>query len=151
MLHYFCGNFIGQCIDIVSRGLPGDHVMVPYIPPIPIRGTGVHRYIFLYYQQPPSMLQTFPEMDGYNDLDINKRRNFNLRKFEIDHQLTLVAANFFYCGHKDDIEMLNVRMKLFDEYDGDDAYINTTKLSKLMQPDYDGEINLTNDKEYEEK
>ncbi len=146
VLHYFCGNFSGQCIDIVSRGLPGDHVMVPYIPPIPIKGTGVHRYIFLYYQQPPSMVQKFPEMNGHNDLDINKRRNFNLRKFEIDHQLKLVAANFFYCGHKDDIEMLKVRIKLFD-----DEYIETTKLSKLRQPDYDGEINLTNDKEYQEE
>ncbi|CDH55873.1 ov-16 antigen [Lichtheimia corymbifera JMRC:FSU:9682] len=67
----------------------------PYIGPGPGPNTGLHRYLFLLYKQ-PSPNQSFQAMAHENKPD---RRCFDLTKFVSEHQLELVAANFFLCAN----------------------------------------------------
>lgn len=62
-----------------------------YIPPDPNGGTGIHRYVFLLFQEP---------MGGFAgkipaEEDIGDRSKWSAVDFARKHRLTLVGANFF--------------------------------------------------------
>ncbi|SAL98007.1 hypothetical protein [Absidia glauca] len=67
----------------------------PYIGPGPGPATGVHRYLFLLYKQQNPSTQ-FPSMKHEEKPD---RRNFDFHQFAKDHQLDLVAFNYFLCSN----------------------------------------------------
>lgn len=68
----------------------------PYIGPGPGKDTGVHRYTFLLYKQ-ANKNQSFEAMPHE---DKPHRRAFDIKKFQADHQLELVAVNFFTCSNE---------------------------------------------------
>ncbi|KLO11218.1 PEBP-like protein [Schizopora paradoxa] len=62
-----------------------------YIPPNPEDGTGVHRYVFLLFQEPSTGLAS----SAFNEKDVGDRSDWSATEFARNHNLTLVGANFF--------------------------------------------------------
>jgi len=80
-------------INIKGSDLSLGDVVVPYNPPSPPSGTGLHRYVFLVYKQ-EGRLNTEIESD-------TKRGNFKVAKFASDNHLeNPVAGNFFQAQNK---------------------------------------------------
>lgn len=71
---------------------------LPYIGPGADPNTGDHRYVFLLYKQ-ASHDYTFPDM-SYPV--IPNRRNSDVKRFAIEKELELVAANYFICAAKEE-------------------------------------------------
>ena len=117
-LHYFLGN-----INSNSYVTPGrlefyeNLFMVPYLPPVPRKYHGVHRYIFLFYEQKQKHISYGAH---FNSLlkNFNLRKDFDLTEFELEFELKLVAANFFYCGHQHDIDVLKNGKRIFSLSNG---------------------------------
>lgn len=71
------------------------------------QGTGLHRYIFLLYEQPNKItgLSKTPKTSRQG------RMNFSMRKFAKDHQLSgPIAANFFQAQYDDYVPLLHAQL-----------------------------------------
>jgi len=67
----------------------------PYMPPTPPTGSGPHRYIVLLYQDPHSNFNV--PLDALErKTEAEDRMHWKAADFAKAHNLTLVAANFFY-------------------------------------------------------
>ncbi len=64
-----------------------------YQGPAPPSGTGPHQYIFLLYKSAAG--DTSQDGPSISVSDSGKRKQFNLKKFETDHQLQLVATTSY--------------------------------------------------------
>jgi phosphatidylethanolamine-binding protein (PEBP) family uncharacterized protein len=69
------------------------YFIADYQGPAPPSGTGPHQYIFLLYKSATADTSRHGGSIAVNDS--GKRRQFNLKKFEQDHHLQLVAATSF--------------------------------------------------------
>lgn len=69
----------------------------PYRPPGPPPGTGVHRYIFLLFQEPASVPIEIPQGEPEYGATLEERRSWNAIDFAQKYGLVLVGANFFIC------------------------------------------------------
>jgi len=78
--------------ELDSAHLSESITITPYNGPTPPPGTGTHRYVFLLYRQPESLIefQAVPSPRG----------GFKSRLFAEQHSLQLIAANFFLCKNK---------------------------------------------------
>ncbi|KAF9524733.1 PEBP-like protein [Crepidotus variabilis] len=65
-----------------------------YIPPTPPPGSGLHRYVFLLFQEPAGGF-TVPQGSVETDSEFNARRNWDAIKFADKHSLKLVGATYF--------------------------------------------------------
>ncbi len=64
-----------------------------YQGPAPPSGTGPHQYIFLLYKSATRDVSQYGGSIAISDS--GKRKQFNLKEFENDHQLQLVATTSF--------------------------------------------------------
>lgn len=105
VLHYLVTNIPG---DQVGRG----DTLVEYIGSGAPKGTGLHRYIFVVYDQGNETISS--------DIKIPKtsfdgRVNFSIRKFAEEHSLgEPLAANFFQAQYDDYVPKLNRQLGIVD-------------------------------------
>ncbi|KAF8654632.1 hypothetical protein AX16_003513 [Volvariella volvacea WC 439] len=66
----------------------------PYRPPGPPPGSGVHRYVFLLFEEPARGV-VIPEDAPEHGAALEQRRSWNAVKFGQTYGLKLVGANFF--------------------------------------------------------
>ncbi|KAI8889127.1 PEBP-like protein [Backusella circina FSU 941] len=92
--HWVVVNIPGSDLGAIHNK---DNQHTPYIGPGPGKDSGVHRYTFLLYKQ-ANKNQSFEAMPHE---DKPHRRTFDIKKFESDHQLELVAVNFFTCSNNE--------------------------------------------------
>ncbi|XP_046734605.1 39S ribosomal protein L38, mitochondrial [Diprion similis] len=86
--HWFIGNIPGSDVE---KG----EMLMDYLKPIPLGGTGYHRYIFILYKQDKKLdFSAFRKEQPCLDL---KERNWNTYNFYKDHQdfLTPAGLSFF--------------------------------------------------------
>jgi phosphatidylethanolamine-binding protein (PEBP) family uncharacterized protein len=69
------------------------NLIADYQGPAPPSGTGPHQYIFLLYKSASG--DTSRDDESIAVSDSGKRKQFNLKKFENDHQLQLVATTSY--------------------------------------------------------
>ncbi len=105
------------CIHWLVVNIPGNDlakgkVIIPYMAPYPklISNDDIHRYVLLMYQQPNRQKFLIPKQLLSNE--IKNLRGFNLREFESDYQLDLVALNFFYCK-RDRVKTSSDKLSLY--------------------------------------
>ncbi len=67
--------------------------LADYQGPAPPSGTGPHQYIFLLYKSAAG--DNSQEAGSIAVSDSGKRKQFNLKKFENDHQLQLIATTSY--------------------------------------------------------
>lgn len=80
-------------VNIPEANVEKGYALSAYIPPLPLKFTEYHRYIFLVYKQPS--LVVFKEPNR-NASDISTRMNFSLDKFTKKYRLDIpIAGNFF--------------------------------------------------------
>ncbi|ORX89024.1 OV-16 antigen, variant 2 [Basidiobolus meristosporus CBS 931.73] len=85
--HWVVGNITGNDISKADA-------VTSYFGPAPPPGTGLHRYIFMLYQQNGAIpYEKLPE-------DPSQRGNFKTSDFVKQHNLKLVAANYFEAENK---------------------------------------------------
>ncbi|THH28601.1 hypothetical protein EUX98_g5578 [Antrodiella citrinella] len=65
----------------------------PYRPPGPHPNSGVHRYTFLLFQEPPNLV--IPEGALEHGATLAERRSWDVMNFAAQYGLKLVAVNFF--------------------------------------------------------
>ncbi|KAJ8473884.1 hypothetical protein ONZ45_g8592 [Pleurotus djamor] len=67
----------------------------PYRPPGPPPGSGLHRYIFLLYEEPAGQPLTIPQGAPEYGALLEERRSWTAVKFGETYGLKLVGANYF--------------------------------------------------------
>ncbi|THH10430.1 hypothetical protein EW145_g1338 [Phellinidium pouzarii] len=68
--------------------------ITPYRPPGPSPGTGMHRYIFLLFQEPPGGYALPTDAPEFGS-ELESRRSWSGLEFAKRYELTLVGANYF--------------------------------------------------------
>jgi len=75
-------------VNIPGKDVSQGDVLSSYAPPTPPKGTGLHRYVFVLYEQQDTL--------NIDPLDDNARGKWRLREFAKKHHIgTPVALNFF--------------------------------------------------------
>lgn len=88
-LHYLVGNIPGVA---VSRGVE----LMPYRAPLPEKGTGMHRYVFIVFQQPEGVINFEDELSLSKKSNDEGRRKFNTMQFAQKYGLgQAIAVTFF--------------------------------------------------------
>ncbi|KAF8625487.1 hypothetical protein AX15_005352 [Amanita polypyramis BW_CC] len=72
----------------------------PYRPPGPRPGSGIHRYTFLLFQEPPSGVNIPHGAPEYGSA-LEERRSWSTMAFAERYNLKLVGANFFLLRSQD--------------------------------------------------
>ncbi|XP_030754179.1 protein D2-like [Sitophilus oryzae] len=98
--HWLVGNIPGSD---VSKG----QVISAYIGSGPPQGSGLHRYIFLIYQQPGKI--TFDEKHE-SETEMGERMSFVVRKFTEKYKLVLKAGNFYQAQYDDSVPELHKQL-----------------------------------------
>ncbi|KAJ3540770.1 hypothetical protein NMY22_g4156 [Coprinellus aureogranulatus] len=70
--------------------------LTPYFGPAPPPGTGLHRYVFLLFEEPTADY-TVPVTAVEHNGEFAARRNWNALKFAEENVLKLVGVNYFVC------------------------------------------------------
>ncbi|KAI8075319.1 phosphatidylethanolamine-binding protein [Gongronella butleri] len=87
--HWVVGNIPAQHQDQVNAAA---NQVTAYAGPTPPAGTGDHRYVFLLYKQ--------AAQQSYSPTALGQdRRSFKYKDFVQQHQLQLVAVNFFLASN----------------------------------------------------
>lgn len=100
ILHFMVSNIPGKQVE------KGD-TLAEYIGSGPPQGTGLHRYIFLVYEQKGKLESTMkiPKTSR------NGRMNFSIRKFAKEHDLgEPIAANFYQAQYDDYVPLLHAQL-----------------------------------------
>ncbi|KAH8096903.1 PEBP-like protein [Cristinia sonorae] len=74
----------------------------PYRPPGPRPNSGVHRYTFLLFQEPPNLV--IPESAPEHGAALEERRSWDPIKFANQYGLKLVGANYFLVRSEEQAE-----------------------------------------------
>ncbi|EGN92916.1 hypothetical protein SERLA73DRAFT_190271 [Serpula lacrymans var. lacrymans S7.3] len=73
----------------------------PYRPPGPRPGSGVHRYVFLLFQEPTSPPFSIAADAPEHGAALEERRSWNALDFAEKHNMKLTAVNFFHLSSSD--------------------------------------------------
>nr|ADD38256.1 Protein D1 [Lepeophtheirus salmonis] len=84
-LHWIVSDLSFQNSDLRN----GD---VTYVGPGPPKGTGLHRYIFLLFEQ-----TCFVDLGGFSN---ENRKSFNVGEFASGNNMKLIAGNYFLAQNK---------------------------------------------------
>ncbi|XP_076270104.1 protein D3-like isoform X2 [Rhynchophorus ferrugineus] len=87
----------------VSKG----EVLTAYVGSGPPKGSGLHRYIFLVYEQPEKI--AFEEKFVSNH-EVGTRPSFSARKFAEKYHLELTAGNFYQAQYDDSVPELHKQL-----------------------------------------
>ncbi|XP_063896756.1 protein D3-like [Helicoverpa armigera] len=101
-LHWLVGNVPGN--DVMA----GD-VIAEYIGSGPGEGSGLHRYVFLVYEQPSELV--FMET-RVNNTSTENRASFSISAFAEKYDLTLIAGNFYQAEYDDYVPILHEQLGL---------------------------------------
>nr|XP_018904955.1 PREDICTED: OV-16 antigen-like isoform X1 [Bemisia tabaci] len=88
--------------NIPNHGILYAETLVKYLGPFPENGTGLHRYVFLIYEQPFSShfnyTVSYTEPRLLTSIDDPQRANWDIRKIVRKYKLEgPIAGNFLYC------------------------------------------------------
>ncbi|XP_070491328.1 large ribosomal subunit protein mL38 [Chironomus tepperi] len=114
----------------------GDQI-VPYLQPIPPKGTGHHRYIFVLYKQDKKLDLSSMKVTDLKDLE---KRTFSTFDFYKKHEDSITPSGLAFFQAKWDESVRDVFHKEFNmkqpifEYDFPKAYLNYQKQFPLKQP-----------------
>lgn len=98
--HFMIANIPGNDI---SKG----DTLFEYIGSGPPQGTGLHRYIFLLFEQKGRVTSSIKTPKTSR----KDRMNFSIRKFAKEHDLgPLVAANFYQAQYDDYVPLLHAQL-----------------------------------------
>lgn len=76
-------------VNIKGNDLTTGQTLTPYRGSGPPKGTGLHRYIFIVFEQSGLLTITEPDLES-------NRRNFSIRKFAEKYNLGKPIAGNFY-------------------------------------------------------
>ncbi|XP_066965327.1 protein D3-like [Macrobrachium rosenbergii] len=79
-------------VNIPGCELSKGETLAQFVGSGPPKGTGLHRYVFLAYQQPGKLSCDEPKMPNTST---ENRRQFSIRNFAAKYKLKLVAGNFY--------------------------------------------------------
>lgn len=101
VLHFLVANIPGTDIDKGDR-------LADYIGSGPPQGTGLHRYVFLVYQQKNGKLNSEMKIPKTSRAG---RVNFSIRNFAKDHKLgEPVAGNFYQAQYDSYVPQLHAQL-----------------------------------------
>ncbi|XP_074642036.1 protein D2-like [Tubulanus polymorphus] len=104
------GEWHHWCVaNIPGSDVTNGEIMSEYIGSGPPKGTGLHRYVFLIYEQKAK--QTFAGMSKLTNRSANGRASWKAREFAKKHDLKLVAGNFYWAEFDDYVPKLYEQMK----------------------------------------
>ena len=83
-------------VNIPGNNMLGGEVKSQYIAPNPSINTE-DRYVLLMFQQTSDYQSYLSLQNRFTSRNVNDRDRFNLKEFENDYKLELVALNFFFC------------------------------------------------------
>ncbi|XP_055356575.1 protein D2-like isoform X3 [Paramacrobiotus metropolitanus] len=87
--HWLVGNIPG---GNVKEG----KIFTEYKPPLPPHGSGLHRYVFMVFEQPDRISFDLPHISSSSSAKGPSRAKFSTKQFARHYQLgAVVAANFF--------------------------------------------------------
>lgn len=129
--HWFIGNIPGNAVE---KG----ELLMEYMRPIPLSGTGYHRYIFVLYKQDKKLdLSSYKKEGPCLSL---KERNWSTYNFYRDHQdyITPAGLAFFQADWDSSVtdffhNLLDMREPIF-EYDFPPPYIRKQEWFPLRKP-----------------
>ncbi|EAL69542.1 phosphatidylethanolamine-binding protein PEBP [Dictyostelium discoideum AX4] len=90
-------------VNIKGNNISKSDELVKYIQPLPLIGTGLHRYIFILCKQ-PSKLDFIGEFKI--PFNMEKRKDWNSEQFIKKWNLTVEGINYFECEYDDSVEKL---------------------------------------------
>ncbi|XP_059610214.1 protein D2-like [Phlebotomus argentipes] len=98
-------------VNIPGNDIARGETIAEYIGPAPPNGSGLHRYVFLVYEQPDGPMQ-FNEPYSDDD-DFSYRPFFRVQQFADQYNLgTPVAGNFFLAAWDESVPALRARLGL---------------------------------------
>ncbi|ETN62606.1 phosphatidylethanolamine-binding protein [Anopheles darlingi] len=101
--HWLVGNIPGTRIE------EGDH-MYGFVGSGPPNGSGLHRYVFLVYEQPTGRID-YSQAPRVSNRSRNHRLNYKHREFVKQYGLgTLVAGNFYQAQYDDYVPTLHAQL-----------------------------------------
>lgn len=101
-----------EILHFLAANIPGNDVakgdtLAEYIGSGPPKGTGLHRYIFLLYEQPSKMTSA----THISKFSRNGRISFSIRKWAKENNLgEPVAANFYQAQYDDYVPILHAQL-----------------------------------------
>ncbi|XP_012266236.2 39S ribosomal protein L38, mitochondrial [Athalia rosae] len=129
--HWFIGNIPGNSIE---KG----EVIIDYLKPFPLYGTGYHRYVFVLYKQEKKLdFSSFRKEQPCIDL---RERNWSTYHFYRDHQDQLTPAGLAFFQSDWDTSVTEFFHKTLEmkeprfEYDFPPPYIKKQVWFPLRQP-----------------
>ncbi|XP_052865955.1 protein D3-like [Anopheles cruzii] len=101
--HWLVGNIPGNRVE------DGDH-MYAFVGSGPPSGSGLHRYVFLVYEQPAGRID-FSQAPRVSNRSRNHRVSYKHREFVKQYGLgTLVAGNFYQAQYDDYVPTLHAQL-----------------------------------------
>ncbi|XP_064080072.1 protein D2-like isoform X2 [Macrobrachium nipponense] len=79
-------------VNIPGCELSKGETLAQFVGSGPPKGTGLHRYVYLAYQQPGKISCDEPKMPNNS---VENRRQFSIRNFAAKYKLKPVAGNFY--------------------------------------------------------
>lgn len=95
-------------VNIPGNDLKAGEAIVEYVGSGPPKDSGLHRYVFLLFKQTKGK-QEF-NVAAANNKSREGRLSTNTRKLVADHNLELVAGNFFIAQYDDYVALLHAKM-----------------------------------------
>lgn len=130
----YCHWMIG---NIPNGDISKGELIVPYLQPIPPKGSGYHRHVFILYQQEKKIDLNSYKVDEMFDLE---KRTFNTFEFYKKHQDSMTPAGlaFFQADWDSTLKefyhnKLNMKEPIF-EYDFPEHILKEEKFFPIKQP-----------------
>lgn len=101
-----------QIAHALIANIPGNDIakgdtLIEYVGSGPLKGTGLHRYVFVVYEQPKRVQSKI----NTSKTSLKDRVNFSLRRFAKQHKLgEPVAANYFKAQYDDYVPQLHAQL-----------------------------------------
>lgn len=96
-------------VNIPGNNLAAGEARVQYVGSAPQKDSGLHRYVFLLFKQTKGM-QEFNNVAASSSTSREGRLSTNTRQLVADHNLELVAGNFFLAKYDDYVAELHAKM-----------------------------------------
>ncbi|XP_037795333.1 protein D2-like [Penaeus monodon] len=96
-------------VNIPGSDFARGNVLSDYVGSGPPKGTGLHRYVFIVYEQ-PGALECDEPIISKNSAD--HRRSFSIRKFAAKYNLRLSAGNFYQAEYDPSTDLVHKQLGL---------------------------------------
>lgn len=99
-------------VNIEGKDLKTGQTKIEYIGSGPPKTAGLHRYVFLLFQQLNGKQEY--DLPTVSNTEVKGRLSFNTQQLIADYKLKLVAGNFYFAQYDDYVPILHAQLGLTD-------------------------------------